>query len=296
MAREIRSMRPWMQSRCLRLVCLVVAASAAFPRGAGAAGDERTEEPESLKPLVKRLARNIGQDQKQIWTSPFRINRKNARWWLAFGAATGVLIATDRRTSRQLANTADQVAFSGHVSQVGAVYTLIPTAAGLYLSGLLTHDAKLRETGLLGGEALADALIVSEVLKLAAGRQRPLEGDGSGHFFHAGASFPSGHAIESFALASVISHRYANRKAVAVLAYGLAGLISASRFSGRKHFASDILAGGAMGWFIGRHVSEAHQDPSRGKRSPAKAWLAPQVIPQVQPAARSYGIALVWRP
>jgi len=210
-----------MQSPCLRLVCLLLAASAAFPWGAGAAGGDRTEEAESLRPLVKRLARNIGQDQKRIWTSPFRITRKNARWWLTFGAATGLLIATDSRTSRQLPNTADQVAFSRHVSQVGAVYTLIPTACGLYLSGLLAHDAKLRETGLLGGEALADALIVSEVLKLAAGRQRPLEADGGGHFFHAGTSFPSGHAIESFALASVISHRYGNRKAVAVLAYGL---------------------------------------------------------------------------
>jgi len=278
----------------LRLVCLLLAASAAFPWGAGAAGGDRTEEAESLRPLVKRLARNIGQDQKRIWTSPFRITRKNARWWLTFGAATGLLIATDSRTSRQLPNTADQVAFSRHVSQVGAVYTLIPTACGLYLSGLLAHDAKLRETGLLGGEALADALIVSEVLKLAAGRQRPLEADGGGHFFHAGTSFPSGHAIESFALASVISHRYGNRKAVAVLAYGLAGLVSASRFSARKHFASDILAGGAMGWFIGRHVSETHQDRSRAKRPPARAWLAPQVIPQVQPAARSYGISLVW--
>ena len=283
-----------MQSPCLRLVCLLLAASAAFPWGAGAAGGDRTEEAESLRPLVKRLARNIGQDQKQIWTSPFHITRKNARWWLTFGAATGLLIATDSRTSRQLPNTADQVAFSRHVSQVGAVYTLIPTACGLYLSGLLAHDAKLRETGLLGGEALADALIVSEVLKLAAGRQRPLEADGGGHFFHAGTSFPSGHAIESFALASVISHRYGNRKAVAVLAYGLAGLVSASRFSARKHFASDILAGGAMGWFIGRHVSETHQDRSRAKRPPARAWLAPQVIPQVQPAARSYGISLVW--
>jgi len=283
-----------MQSPCLRLVCLLLAASAAFPWGAGAAGGDRTEEAESLRPLVKRLARNIGQDQKRIWTSPFRITRKNARWWLTFGAATGLLIATDSRTSRQLPNTADQVAFSRHVSQVGAVYTLIPTACGLYLSGLLAHDAKLRETGLLGGEALADALIVSEVLKFAAGRQRPLEADGGGHFFHAGTSFPSGHAIESFALASVISHRYGNRKAVAVLAYGLAGLVSASRFSARKHFASDILAGGAMGWFIGRHVSETHQDRSRAKRPPARAWLAPQVIPQVQPAARSYGISLVW--
>jgi membrane-associated phospholipid phosphatase len=83
-------------------------------------------------------------------------------------------------------------------------------------------------------------------------------GDGGGHFFHGGDSFPSGHAIESFALASVIAHRWRHKKAVVIAAYGLATLVSASRFSGQKHFASDIVAGGVMGWFIGTHVFETH--------------------------------------
>ena len=43
-----------------------------------------------------------------------------------------------------------------------------------------------------------------------------------------------------------------------IAVYGLATLVSASRFSGQKHFASDIVAGGVMGWFIGRHVFETH--------------------------------------
>lgn len=110
----------------------------------------------------------------------------------------------------------------------------------------------------MGGEALADALIVDEALKVSTGRERPLEGDSGGHFFHGGSSFPSGHAAESFALASVMAHRYRNRKAVVIAAYGLATLVSASRFSGQKHFASDVVAGAVMGWFIGRHVSETH--------------------------------------
>ena len=141
---------------------------------------------------------------------------------------------------------------------MGAAYSLIPIAGWLYLSGVLVKDAHLRTAGLLGGEALADALIVSEAFKFVTGRQRPLEGDGAGHFFHGGGSFPSGHAIESFALASVTSHRYRNKKTVVIIAYGLATLVSVSRFSGQKHFLSDIVAGSAMGWFIGRHVYETH--------------------------------------
>jgi len=242
---------------------------------------------------IKEIATDIVHDQKQIWTSPFRMTRRNAKWWLILGGVTGALIATDRRSSQQLPNTGDQLAFSRHVSQLGAEYTLIPMVGGFYLSGVLTRQSKLRDTGLLGAEALLDGLIVSEVLKVATGRQRPLEGEGGGPFFRGSDAFPSGHTIDSFALASVVAHQYHDNKAIVILAYGLATMVGASRFSARQHSASDIVAGGAMGWFIGRHVVERGRS---GGRSRAKAWLAPQVIPQVQPADHSYGLALAWHP
>jgi membrane-associated phospholipid phosphatase len=242
---------------------------------------------------AKDIAKDIVLDQKQIWTSPFRMTREDAKWWLTFGAATGALIATDRRTSQQLPNTGHLVAFSRDVSQLGAVYTLAPIAGGFILAGVLTKQSKLRDTGLLGGEALVDGLIVSEVLKAATGRQRPLEGDGGVHFFHGGDGFPSGHTIGSFAFASVIAHRYHDNKAVVVLAYGLATMVGVSRFGSRQHSASDVVAGAAMGWFIGRHVAERGR---AGGRSPAKGWLVPQVVPRVQPSDRSYGLLLAWYP
>ena len=258
MSDSTRSWRLARQSRWLLLAPVLAAISAASGQGPGDAGAQDYENAEALKPLAAGFARNVLQDQKAIWTSPFHMTRKDARWWLTFGAIVGVAVATDHRSAQQLPNTADQRRFSRDISQVGAAYSLIPILGGLYVSGVLAKSAKLRGTGLLGGEAVADALIVSEVLKLATGRQRPLVGDGGGHFFHGGDSFPSGHAIESFALASVIAHRWRHKKAVVIAVYGLATLVSASRFSGQKHFASDIVAGGVMGWFIGTHVFETH--------------------------------------
>jgi membrane-associated phospholipid phosphatase len=283
------------QSRCWLLAGVLAAVPAVFGQDAhepmeAAPASARTE---PSRDSAKEIAKDIFSDQKRIWTSPFRMTRQNARWWLIFGAATGVLIATDHRTSQQLPNTGDQVAFSRRVSQLGAVYTLVPIAGGLYLTGALTRQSKLRDTGLLAGEALVDGLIVSEVLKAATGRQRPLEGDGGGHFFHGSDAFPSGHTIGSFALAAVIARRYHDNKAVVILAYGLATMVGASRFSARQHSASDIVAGGVMGWFIGRHVAERRRI---GGRSPASGWLLPQVVPQVQPADRSYGLLLAWHP
>jgi membrane-associated phospholipid phosphatase len=272
-------------------VGLLLAASAALAQEPTASCSEETTEP--AKSLPKDIAKDILHDQKAIWTSPFHMTRKDAGLWLTFGAVTGVLIATDSRSTRQLPNTKDQLAFGRDVSQLGAVYTLVPVIGGLFLTGVLTKQPKLRETGLLGGEAVVDALIVSEIFKVATGRQRPLEGNGGGHFFHGSDSFPSGHTIESFALASVVAHQYHDNKAVVFLSYGLASLVGASRFSARQHFASDIVAGGVMGWFIGRHVYERNQG---NRRSVAKALLSPQVIPHVQPSDRSYGISLAWHP
>jgi membrane-associated phospholipid phosphatase len=252
-------------------------------------------ETEPLKPLGKKFVKNFLLDQKDIWTSPFRMKRNDAKWWLLFGTATGVLIATDHWTSRQLPNTNDQTKFSARVSNVGALYTVVPLTAAFYLGGVLTDNAKARETGLLGAEALVDGLVLFEVLKLSTRRERPLDGGGHGHFFHGGDSFPSGHTMESFALASVIAHEYRNKKIVPVIAYGLATLVGAARFSARKHFASDVLAAGAMGWFVGTYVFETNQDASR-RRSALKVITHPQVIPGFQPAARSYGISLAWHP
>ena len=285
----------WSQGRSWLLACALLSVPAVFAQDAREAvkGTPPPDQTEPPRDSVKELAKNIVLDQKQIWTSPFRMTRQNAKWWLIFGAATGALIATDRRSSQLLPNTEDQVAFSRHVSELGAVYTLVPIAGGLYLGGFLTKQSKLRDTGLLGGEALVDGLIVSEVLKAATGRQRPLEGDGGVHFFHGSDAFPSGHTIGSFAFASVIAHRYHDNKAVVILAYGLATMVGASRFGARQHSASDIVAGGVMGWFIGRHVAQRGR---AGGWPPTKGWLLPQVVPQVTPSDHSYGVLLAWHP
>jgi hypothetical protein len=64
---------------------------------------------EHLKPLGKKLMGNLLLDQKEIWTSPFHMHKKNAKWWIGFGAVTAVLVAADHHTSTQHA-VVDRVA------------------------------------------------------------------------------------------------------------------------------------------------------------------------------------------
>ena len=243
---------------------------------------------ERFKPLIHKLGVNLWLDQKEIWTSPFHMKAKDAKWWIGFGGVTAALIATDHRTSNAVLGNNSEIRWGNRVSNLGAAYTLIPLVAGFYGYGVWKDDPKAREVGVLGTESLLDALIVVEVLKLIAGRNRPDSETDKGKFFVGGTSFPSGHAMESWALASLIAHEYKHTKAVPIVAYGLASVVSAARFGAQKHYASDIVAGGAMGWFIGRYVYQTHMDHAIHHR----AWLDPQIVPTMDPATRTFGIAL----
>ena len=244
---------------------------------------------ERLKPLGRKLLLNILLDQKEIFTSPFRMNRHNAKWWLLSAAVTGGLIAADRHIADSFENSDGQVRWGGRISNIGASYTLIPIVAGSYAYGVWRDNAKAREIGVLGTEALLDGLIVAGILKEVTRRNRPDERE-PGEFWGDGRSFPSGHAIQVWSIASLLAHEYKNRPIVQITAYGLAGIVSASRIAARKHFASDVVTGATMGWFIGRYVYQTHMSHLAHQHSS----LVPIVVPLIQPSLRSYGVTVLF--
>ena len=246
---------------------------------------------ERWKPLAGKLLGNTLLDQKEIWTSPFHMRQQDVKWWVGVAGVTAVLIATDHHTINTFENSQGQVSFGNNISRIGASYTLLPVVAGFYTYGVLKDDPKPREVGVLGGEALLDSLIVVEVLKTVAGRNRPDNPSNPGHFFKAGDSFPSGHAIESWSLASVIAHEYGHgSKVVPIVVYSLAGVVSAARFAAQRHYASDIVAGGAMGWFLGRYVYQTHMDHEIHKHPAAR----PRITPELDPTQKLYGLAVAF--
>ena len=247
-----------------------------------------TERP---KPLLRKLFLNIAFDQKDIFTSPFHVDRHNALEWLVPMAVTGALIASDTHIANAFENSRGQIRWGGRISNIGASYTVIPIVAGSYVYGAWRDNPKGREIGVLGTESLLDGLIVAGVLKEVFRRNRPDEKN-PGDFWGGGTSFPSGHAIQIWAIASLLDHEYKHKRIVGITAYSLAGLVSAARIAGRKHFASDVVAGGAMGWFIGRHVYDTHMSHLAHKH----LSLLPMLVPQVDPVQRRYAFTLVFHP
>ena len=121
----------------------------------------------------------------------------------------------------------------------------------------------MRGTALLAGEAVGDVEILATALKDATKRVRPAAVPANGNFsdtwfddnsrlLRSNGSFPSGHSIAAFSVATVIARRYGNHRWVPYVAYGGAALIGFSRMSLSAHFASDVFMGGALGYTIAR--------------------------------------------
>ncbi|MBV9342441.1 MAG: phosphatase PAP2 family protein [Acidobacteria bacterium] len=244
---------------------------------------------ERAKPLLRKLLLNIALDQKDIFTSPFHINRNNALEWLVPTAITGALIPADTHIGNAFENSRGQLRWGGRISQIGASYTLLPIIGGSYIYGAWRDNAKAREIGVLGTESLLDSLIVVGVAKEVFRRNRPQDRH-AGDFWGGGTSFPSGHSIQMWTVASLLAHEYQHKKVIAITAYSLAGIVSASRVAAQRHFASDVFAGGAMGWFIGRYVYDTHMSHLAHKH----ASLVPMIVPEADPRERRYGLRLVF--
>ena len=225
----------------------------------------------------RRMPKFVLHDQAAIWRAPAHTAKSDIKWWVIFGGATAGLIASDEWTAKQLPNTSSQVSISNWTSRFGSAYFLIPLSAGFYAVGTKTHNERFRETGLIAFETLIDVNVVGEALKIAADRARPTEDNGRGRF-EVGPSrwnsgFPSGHAMNSWALASVIAHEYP-KPWVKVVAYGLASTVIVSRVGARKHFPGDVVAGSAVGWFMGDYLyGKRHNRELDGKPSTMRSVL-----------------------
>jgi membrane-associated phospholipid phosphatase len=202
-----------------------------------------------------RLVREVASDQKAIWTSPIQSGVRHLPAWLGFGAATGSLIALDRRIERLLPKHGDQIPIARAASKVGTLYSVVPAAGLLVAAGKATGNSRLRAAGWLGLRAVLDSEVVAQTLKRAAERARPDKHRAPGRFGRGGRSFPSGHSMKCWALAAVASGQFPERKAVIAGTCAFAAGVTAGRLMARRHFPSDAFAGAALGWFIGRYVS-----------------------------------------
>src|SRR5579863_299792 len=208
--------------------------------------------------LVKRSIKRIGRDQEALYLAPFKPH--NFKWDAVVLVGTGAFLAADRHIENNL--PAQHYTLYQATSDI-SIAGLAGSLAGIWIYGLKTGDGHAREMGNLEIETLINTFLIYTPMQLIAGRQRPGEGNGHGDFLrhHAmNTSFPGGHAMFAWAMATVALHEY-HKPWEQALIYSAATLVTAGRFLGHDHWSSDMFVGTALGVGIGTHIFYAHCDP-----------------------------------
>ena len=218
-------------------------------------------------------------DAGNVLSAPARYDRRD--WMCAGGAimaVTGVYFldgSIREARPRPRDATVNKVATAVELLGSWGAFVVI---GGMYAGGVFGDMPELKRMGLDGLTASAIAGgIIAPVIKLAVGRSRPWENEGTHRFrpFSGNVSFPSGHTTEAFALASVIAESSENIL-VDVASYSLATMVGFVRIYHDAHFASDVLAGAIIGSATGISVVRFN----RKQRSSAMIAFVP-VIPEV---------------
>lgn len=217
-------------------------------------GPRICSDPEDI--LGPRLFLDTWRDQTGIWTSPLRVRPRDLLWIAPLVAAEAVLIRNDRGIAGEMNERGRASAYydvSEDLSEWGSGYATLGTSGALFAAGRAFGDERMARAGAIAFRAQVDVALVAQTIKLATRRARP-GNPNAGLFGVGGSSFPSGHSAAIWSLAAVLHEEYADVPLVRWGSIAGAAAVSASRFSGRNHFASDILAGSALGWLVGRYV------------------------------------------
>lgn len=196
-----------------------------------------------------------------LFTSPFRFSGND---WLKAGATvlvTGTFMNFDKDIRKEFSknhnDTKDKLADVGN--GYGNLITPVVLGGGIYSYGLFFKDEYVRETGRMIFEAVLYSGIITDVSKVVIGRSRPYSERGPNFYnmftFNEGSlSFPSGHSTVAFAISSVLANRIHNTYASIGL-YSVSTLTALSRIYSDKHWASDVVIGSAIGYFVGDYIS-----------------------------------------
>lgn len=227
------------------------------PEAFAAASDVKADQPLTLKKLPARFVT----DEVHVFTAPARVHTDDWKWLLPLAGATAASLSTDSYTMRKVVSHDPSFNDAANTTSGALRDTAIAVPIAMYALGGRLGDGHMRDTGLLGGEAMLDAYVFSEVVKYAALRERPYQDNANGRFFAGSAvgdpSFISGHSIVAWSSAAVLAQEY-HRPWQQATIYALASGTALTRVLAQDHFPTDALLGSAAGWLIGHYVYRAH--------------------------------------
>ncbi|MES2016818.1 MAG: YjbH domain-containing protein [Pseudomonadota bacterium] len=202
-----------------------------------------------------------------------------ADWVKGVGLAGGAVLASallDKPVDNFVVKHQDGRAMRSYAN-FGKImpYTLLGMAGLAVALG----DDRMQNTGIIALQSVAGALGVTTVGKYAFGRARPE--DDLGRWAQVGegqsrsnAAFPSAHSAIAFAAVTPFAKEYASP-----WLYGVAAVGAMGRTANRKHWTSDVVAGGLVGYAMGswlwqgqREQPGSHLTVAPGPKQISVAW------------------------
>jgi len=202
---------------------------------------------------------------------------KKNRWTGKIAMATGYAVATyfcyqyiDSRVqdeSQEIKGGALNTVFGG-VSDFGLGRTQAIAFVSTSAIAFLSRNQKLKQTVITWGGALLINSAITEQVKITFQRHRPNTGDpyntfdwshGSGF----NRSFASAHTSNAFTTATIFATMYKNNRWVPYVAYGLASMVGISRIYHNEHWASDVMAGAAIGFLSAKAMNGIYKLASK---------------------------------
>ncbi len=146
----------------------------------------------------------------------------------------------------------------------GEPVTSVVSSAALLIHGYATNDETTKKIGFEIGQSFLYTIAVTEVLKITIGRARPYTGNNPFtfdmfSFRESNWSMPSGHTSIAFSLSTVLAAN-TNSTFLKILAFTPAFITAVSRVYQNHHWTSDVFLGAFVGYFIGKFVTDLHQE------------------------------------
>ncbi len=195
-----------------------------------------------------------------LFSEPTRFDSKD---WLVFSSTLG-LTAVSIFVDEDIQNIAlkSRGSLGDALFRIDDFYhieLMTTSIAALYIYGLASKNSDVRNLGLKLTEATVYAGSITLLGKFLLGRGRPQNNSGAMNFqpFNTSREFtsmPSGHTTLSFAYSTVMASVY-NNFFWKFGWFSLAALVGAARIYNNAHWFSDVLLGGAIGYFVGYFVN-----------------------------------------
>lgn len=224
------------------------------------------------------------------------INSSNKKGWLKPVIAIGYAGATylcyrflDAKIQKvsQENKTGFQTFISNSVTGLGLGKFQTIAWGSTTIVAVTARDKKLQKTVIIWAGSLLINSVITNQLKINFQRHRPNSGDSYNVFdwrkgprLHS--SFPSAHTSNVFTTATVFVTMYKNNKWVPPVAYVLASLVGLSRIYDNAHWASDVLAGAAVGFLSAKAMNSLY------KLAGKKILFLPQVGPTYSSLSVTY--------